>query len=259
MKAKIRYQTVVEPVPTLFVVLIVVGFVTLSGLAQAEEVEASDTAEDSGDVAADDKSEPSSSDAAAKKPSEKNEAKWKGRLRDHAKQGFVNILGGTGYFLAAPYDKDDPEKRCADDPENPGQGEPICSGRVGWHMDFLAGYGLKPGLELFAMFRLGIERQDAHGLINQPKTRQIGLGIKVYTPKDGFFKLGFGVAPLVDFSNRGGSVGIRNDLVIHVPIQALFDIFPWFGAYAQIAPNLSFISEFRIEFTGGIGVQGRFP
>ena len=189
----------------------------------------------------------------------KKDRRWGGRLRDHAKQGFVNVLVGTGYYLVAPYDKDNPDKMCERSADDPGKGEPLCSGRVGWHMDFLAGYGLKPGLELFMMFRLGLERPDSGGLINQPKTRQLGVGIKVYTPKGGFFKLGFGVAPLIDFSNRGGSVGVRPDFVIHVPIQALFDIFPWFGAYAQVAPNLSFIAEFKVEFTGGIGVQGRFP
>ena len=192
-------------------------------------------------------------------PKDSSGEKWGGRLRDHAKQGFFNLLVGTGYFLVAPYDKDDPEKRCANSDDTDGGGEPLCGGRVGWHFDMLAGYGLKPGFELFLMFRFGLERPDSGGLLNQPKTRQLGVGIKVYTPKDGFFKLGFGVAPLFDFSNRGGTVGVRNDLVIHVPIQALFDILPWFGAYAQVAPNLSFISEFRVEFTGGIGVQGRFP
>lgn len=186
-------------------------------------------------------------------------AQWGGRLRDHAKQGFFNLLVGTGYYLVAPYSKDDPDKRCADDKQDPSKGEPLCSGRVGWHLDMLAGYGLKAGLELFLMFRLGLERPDSKGLLNQPKTRQLGAGIKVYTPKDGFFKLGFGVAPLFDFSDRGGDVGVRQDFVIHVPVQAQFDIFPWFGAYAQIAPNISFIAEFKIEFTGGIGVQGRFP
>lgn len=202
---------------------------------------------------------PEKSEEADKNKGGQKGDKWGGRLRDHAKQGFVNVLAGTGYYLVAPYDKDDPDKMCAVDAEDPSKGEPICSGRAGWHMDFLAGYGLKPGFELFTMFRLGLERPDSNGLINQPKTRQLGIGIKVYTPKDGFFKLGFGIAPLIDFSDRGGDVGIRPDLVIHVPIQALFDIFPWFGAYAQIAPNLSFIAEFKLEFTGGIGLQGRFP
>ncbi len=184
--------------------------------------------------------------------------KWGGRLRDHAKQGFVNILAGTGYYLVVPYDKDNPNKMCARDEENTEEGRAYCSARVGWHLDFLGGYAFKPGFELFLMFRLGLERPDSNGLINQPKTRQLGLGVKVFTPKDGFFKLGIGIAPLVDFSDRGAA-GIRPDLVIHVPIQALFDIFPWFGAYAQIAPNFSFIAEFKVEFTGGIGVQGRFP
>ncbi len=194
----------------------------------------------------------------AKKPKQKG-GKWGGRLRDHAKQGFVNLLGGTGYFLVAPYDKNEPDKLCAPDPENPGRGKAVCSGRAGWHLDMLAGYGVKRGLELFLMFRLGLERPDSNGLVNQPKARQIGPGIKVYTPKDGFFKIGFGIAPLIDFSNRGEGVPRRVDLVIHVPIQAQFDIFPWFGAYVQVAPNFSFIQEFRLELTGGIGVQGRFP
>ena len=185
--------------------------------------------------------------------------KWGGRKRDHHKQGFVSIMPGTGYFLVAPYDKNALDKRCANSDDNPGDGEPLCSGRSGWHMDFQAGYGLRPGLELFLIFRLGLERPDNDGLLNQPKVRQFGAGVKIYSPSDGLFKIGFGGALLVDFSDRGSLAGIRNDLIIHVPVQAQFDIFPWFGPYAQIAPNISFISEFRLEFTGGIGVQGRFP
>jgi hypothetical protein len=185
--------------------------------------------------------------------------KWGGKKLDHAKQGFVSIMPGTGYFLVAPYDKDNLSKRCAESEDNPMEGEPVCSGRSGWHLDMLAGYGLKPGLELFVIFRLGLERPDSKGLLNQPKVRQLGVGVKIYSPSDGMFKIGFGVAPMVDFSNRGSLAGIRNDLIIHVPIQAQFDVFPWFGPYVQISPNISFISEFRLEFTGGIGVQGRFP
>lgn len=238
--------------------VIVLGPITAVGAGVDDESEAAETGAEEG-VADSGETESANSEKGDGDTPGRQGDKWGGRLRDHAKQGFVNILAGTGYYLVAPYDKDNPDKMCAVDAEDPTKGEPLCSGRVGWHMDFLAGYGLKPGFELFMMFRLGLERPDSGGLINQPKTRQLGIGIKVYTPKDGFFKLGFGVAPLFDFSDRGGSVGITNDFVIHVPIQALFDIFPWFGAYAQIAPNLSFISEFKVEFTGGIGLQGRFP
>ena len=202
-------------------------------------------------------------EAASHSPQKKDDTvdgeKWGGRKRDHGKQGFVSIMPGTGYFLVAPWDKDSPTKRCQDSADNPLEGEPLCSGRSGWHMDFLSGYGLKPGLELFVIFRLGFERPDNDGLKNQPKVRQLGGGVKVYKPSDGLFKIGFGAALLVDFSDRGPGVDTRNDLIIHVPIQAQFDILPWFGPFAQIAPNLSFISEFRLEFTGGIGVQGRFP
>ena len=186
--------------------------------------------------------------------------KWNGKKRDHSKQGFVSIMPGTGYFLVAPYDKDPLNKRCKnseDDPVN--EGEPVCSGRSGWHLDMLGGYGLKPGLELLLMFRLGLERPDSDGLLNQPKARQLGAGIKVYNPKDGLFKIGFGAVLLVDFSDHGARAGRRNDLIVHVPIQAQFDLMPWLGPYIQIAPNISFISEFRLEFTGGIGIQARFP
>jgi hypothetical protein len=209
------------------------------------------------DKAGDDKAGDDASPPTDDTPGAEGE-KWGGRKRDHGKQGFVNLLVGTGYFLVAPYSKDDENKRCADDPDNPGRGEPLCSGRSGWHLDMLAGYGLKPGFELFAIFRLGLEQPSGDGLKHQPKVRQVGAGLKIYTPKDGLFKLAFGVAPLFDFSNRG-DIGVRPDFVIHVPIAAHFDILPWFAAYAQVSPNLSFIAEFRLEFTGGIGVQGRFP
>jgi hypothetical protein len=178
--------------------------------------------------------------------------------RDHAKQGFVNVLAGTGWFLVAPYDKNDKDKMCEESDDDPNQGEPVCTGRSGWHLDMLGGYGIFPGFEVFAIFRLGLEQPSSGGLINQPKTRQIGAGVKVYTPSDGLFKIGFGIAPLFDFSDHGGA-DVGYDFVVHVPIQAHFDFVRWFGAYLQISPNISFISEFRLEFTGGLGVQGRFP
>lgn len=196
----------------------------------------------------------------AKKQSEEAAPKdqsHKKYLRDHAKQGFVNVLFGTGWFLVAPYDKDDPQKRCETTPGTNGrEGEPICTGRSGFHFDILGGYGIIPGLEVFLMLRLGVERPSGD---NMPLSRYIGAGIKIYSPKDGLFKIGFGIAPLFDFSSRPAGADIGYDFVIHVPIQAHFDIVRWFGAYAQLAPNISFISEFRLEFTGGIGVQGRFP
>lgn len=178
------------------------------------------------------------------------------KARDHFFQGFANVLIGTGWFMVAPYDKNDPDKMCAETPGTNGEeGEPVCTGRSGFHIDMLGGFGLLPGFEVFAIFRLGLETPAGE---NQPKVRQIGAGIKVYSPKDGLFKIGFGVAPLFDFSDRGGA-DIGYDFVIHVPIQAQFDFNPWVGAYVQVSPNISFVSEFRLEFTGGIGVQGRFP
>ncbi len=178
------------------------------------------------------------------------------RTRDHANQGFVNLLLGTGWYMVAPYDKDDPEKMCAvKEGEGDEEGEPFCTGRSGVHLDFLAGYGVRPGLELFAIFRLGLERSGGR---NAPLTRQLGAGLRVYTPSDGLFKMSIGLAPLFDFSDRK-SDALGKDLVFHVPIGAQFDFLPWLGAYAQVAPNVSFFSEFRFDITMGAGVQGRFP
>ena len=78
-----------------------------------------------------------------------------------------------------------------------------------------------------------------------------------YSPSDGLFKIAFGVAPLFDFTAR--ETDTKYDFLIHVPIAAHFDFVPWFGAYIQAAPNISFISEFKLDVTFGLGVQGRFP
>ncbi len=265
MKVKTVRTTLLEIAAGLW---LLTGSVGASADETAPEDETSPTADAEGEspevegeeAFPDDADEPADGEDAAKKDeaTPEGEEKWGGRKRDHKRQGFMSILGGTGYFMVAPYDKDDPDKRCADDKEEPEQGEPLCSGRSGWHLDMLAGYGLKPGFELFAIFRLGLEQPSGNGLRNQPKVRQVGAGIKIYTPKEGLFKLAFGVAPLFDFSNRG-DIDLRPDFVIHVPIAAHFDIYPWFAAFAQVSPNISFISEFRLEFTGGIGLQGRFP
>jgi len=195
---------------------------------------------------------------------EESEEESEERTRDHAMQGFVNLLVGTGFFLVAPYGdgKDDEDKMCKlkeDGSEGETEGEPVCTGRSGFHLDMLGGFGVLPGFEIFAIFRLGLEQPTGDGLLNQPKIRQIGAGVKIYSPKDGLFKIGIGVAPLFDFSSHGGGADIGYDFIIHVPIQAQFDFVPWFGAYLQVSPNISFVSEFRLEFTGGIGVQGRFP
>jgi hypothetical protein len=198
-----------------------------------------------------------------KKRKEEEEAseEEKEHPRDHAKQGFVSLMGGIGWFMVAPYDKDVPEKMCKKAENNTDtnpEGEAVCMGRSGWHMDMLGGYGVIPGLDIFAIFRLGFETPSAEGMTNQPLVRQVGVGLKVHSPAEGLFKIGFGVAPLFDFSDHGGA-DIGYDFIIHVPIQVHFDIVQWFGAFLQVSPNISFVSEFRLEFTGGIGIEGRFP
>jgi hypothetical protein len=209
--------------------------------------------------------EPSAGENSESKPGESEEQddsekeEKEERKKDHAKQGFVSVLAGTGWFMVAPYDKDSDGTMCGYVTDNGDTvGEPVCTGQSAWHLDMLAGYGVIPGLEVFAIFRLGLA-QPKNPTENQPLPRQIGAGIKVYTPKDGLFKIGFGVAPLFDFSDYGSGADLGYDFVIHVPIQAQFDFIPWFGAYLQVSPNISFISSFRLEFTGGLGVQARFP
>lgn len=173
--------------------------------------------------------------------------------RDHKFQGVVNITTGTGWYMVAPYDKNDPGKACGVD-EN-GEGEPVCTGRSTWYLDFLGGFGVRPGMELVLMYRQGVE---SAGLGN-PQTRRFGAGVKFYKPADTFFKIGFGIIPLFDFSKRQTGSDEKGDFVIHIPILAQFDIIRWFGAYAQVAPNISFVSEFRFDINFGFGVQARFP
>ncbi len=185
--------------------------------------------------------------------------KWDGRKRDHHMQGSVNVLFGTGWYLVAPYDKNDPDKACelkpSDSPDavDGKEGEPVCSGRSGMHLEFSGGFGVLDGLEVIAIFRLGVE-QPERGL---SMTRLIGPGIKVYSPSDGLFKISFGAAALFDFSER--RIEDAYDFVITVPIAAHFDFIPWLGAYIQAAPNISFITQFKLDITGGVGIQGRFP
>jgi hypothetical protein len=194
--------------------------------------------------------------APAPKPEDKAEGQAKERPRDHAMQGFVNAYAGTGWYMVAPYDKNDEDKACSKlKPDDSGDlaGDPVCTGRSGFTLDILGGYGVLPGFEVFLMFRQGLESPQ----LARPRVEQIGAGVKIYSPSDGLFKVGFGVAPLFDFSGR--KVDLGYDFVIHVPIEAQFDFVPWFGAYLQVAPNISFITEFRLDITGGLGVQGRFP
>jgi hypothetical protein len=178
--------------------------------------------------------------------------------RDHDEQGFVNLLFGTGFYLVAPKDKNDPERQCGISDEDNG-GEALCVGRSAMHLEFLGGYGVLPRFEVFAIFRLGVE-PAAPGRVSQ---RQLGAGVKVYSPRDGLFKIGIGIAPLFDFSKHadidGHGADLGYDFIIHVPIDFQFDIVRWVGVYAQLAPNVSFITEFRFDIALGLGVQGRFP
>jgi hypothetical protein len=194
-------------------------------------------------------------DAAADRPRDDMEDRMK---RDHAQQGFVNVLFGTGFYLVAPKDKNDPERQCGISDED-GGGEALCVGRSAMHLEFLGGYGVLPRFEVFAIFRLGVEPPEP-GRVSQ---RQLGAGVKVYSPKDGLFKIGIGIAPLFDFSKHvdidGHEADLGYDFIIHVPIDFQFDIVRWVGVYAQIAPNISFITEFRFDIAIGVGVQGRFP
>jgi hypothetical protein len=178
-----------------------------------------------------------------------------GHDRDHYFQGFVNVTFGTGFFMVAPYNKNDENEACSELEDNNGEleGDPVCTGRSTMHFDILGGFAPLEGFEVFVMTRLGLEGATRA----RDQSRWIGAGIKKYTPEAGLFKIGFGVAPLFAFS--GTNVDVSYDFVIHVPIQFQFDFVEWFGAYLQLAPNISFVTEFRLDISGGIGVQGRFP
>ncbi|MBN2719333.1 MAG: hypothetical protein JXX14_26015 [Deltaproteobacteria bacterium] len=173
--------------------------------------------------------------------------------RDHKFQGVVNITTGTGWYMVAPYDKNDPHKACGYNEDD--ESEPVCTGRSSWYMDFLGGFGVRPGLELVLMFRQGVEGAE----LGSPQTRRFGGGFKIYKPSDTLVKMGFGIIPLFDFSERHPQSDAANDFVIHIPILLQVDVVRWLGVYAQVAPNMSFISEFRFDINFGIGIQGRFP
>lgn len=210
-----------------------------------------------GDIDDEGKDDPPGEEVEEGEGAPQGEDEKKERKRDHRYQGFVNLLFGIGWHMVAPYDKNDPDKACGweeDDPAS-GEGEPVCSGRSPMHLDILGGFGVTEGLEVFAMFRTSLPDPGVSEYLPE-QTRYIGAGIKTYSPSDGLFKISFGVAPLFDFSQRKSD---GKDFVIHVPIAAHFDFIPWLGAYAQVAPNISFISEFKLDISLGIGVQGRFP
>lgn len=181
------------------------------------------------------------------------DAKGNKAQRDHKFQGVVNITTGSGWYMVAPYDKNDEKKLCGYNDDN--EPEPLCTGRSSWYLDFLGGFGVRPGLELVVMYRQGVE---SAGLGN-PQTRRFGGGVKFYKPADSLVKMGFGIIPLFDFSERPDGQESRGDFVIHIPILLQVDIIRWFGAYGQIAPNISFVSEFRFDINFGIGIQARFP
>lgn len=174
--------------------------------------------------------------------------------RDHKFQAVVNLTTGTGWYMVAPYEKDDPARACSE-PDDSGDRDPVCSGRSSWYMDFLAGFGVRPGLELLFMYRQGVESPS----FGSPQTRRIGGGFKIYKPSGSLIKMGFGVIPLFDFSDRREGASENGDFVIHIPILLQVDIIRWLGVYGQVAPNISFVSEFRFDINFGIGVQGRFP
>jgi hypothetical protein len=176
--------------------------------------------------------------------------------RDHYFQGFVNLTFGTGWFLVAPYNKNEPDEACSElKPNSQGEmvGDAVCQGRSTLHLDILGGFAPLSGFEVFIMTRQGLESPTRA----RDQSRWIGAGIKKYTPGEGLFKIGIGVAPLFAFS--GTDVDVSYDFVLHVPIVFHFDFVKWFGAYLQLAPNISFATEFRLDISGGIGVQGRFP
>jgi len=206
----------------------------------------------SGGTAAEEEAQP-----AAEQPVEEGAAgEEETHDRDHYFQGFVNLTFGTGWYLVAPYDKNDEEKACSaveyDENGDP-DADPVCFGRSTMHLDILGGFAPLSGFEVFVMTRLGLESPTRA----RDQSRWIGAGVKKYTPEEGLFKIGIGIAPLFAFS--GTNVDLSYDFVIHVPIAFHFDFVKWVGAYLQVAPNISFVSEFRLDISAGIGVQGRFP
>ena len=172
-------------------------------------------------------------------------------IRDHHRQGNINLLFGAGWYFAAPYDKNDPAKACGYDKR--GESQAVCSAASALHLDILGGYGLTPGIELLVLYRQGLQSAE----LGRPLLRLLGAGVRFYVPAASLFKMGVGVVPMVDLSKRLHSDA--RDFLLHIPISAQWDFVRWFGLYLQVAPNFSFVSEFRFDLTYGLGVQGRFP
>lgn len=239
---------------------IIAALLALPAAAQAQE--GSEPAEQSDEefLSGGEAAEPEQEEAG--EPDDEGQEDEETHDRDHYFQGFVNVTFGTGWYLVAPYDKNDPKKACSEveyDENGDPDGDPVCFGRSTMHLDILGGFAPLSGFEVFLMVRLGLEAPDKA----RNQSRWIGAGVKKYTPEEGLFKIGIGIAPLFDFSETKGAESAKEaigyDFVIHVPIQFQFDFVKWVGAYLQVAPNISFVSEFRLDISGGIGVQGRFP
>ena len=193
-----------------------------------------------GDVDDEVEDDPSGEEVEEGEGTPQEEGEEEERKRDHRHQGFANVLFGIGWYMVAPYDKNVPEKACGwgEGGAAAGEGEPVCSGRSPMHLDILAGFGVKDGLEVFAMFRTSLPDPGVSDFLPE-QTRYIGAGIKTYSPSDGLFKISFGVAPLFDFSKRDSDA---KDFVIHVPIAGTLRFHPVArGLRASLSQHILYI------------------
>lgn len=214
----------------------------------------------------------------------------------HHKTGQISVAGGWGFNMVVPYQDD---VFCGefstDDGDEDGR-KSICTAANPWFLDFSAGYGAHPRLDVIFNFRLNLQSRDfeckdaddpetCKGLYVTKLGYMLGPGIRAWISKpEKLFKVGAAVDLLYaheDFSGyrararcTGPADGCRfqedektdkeqdvgdHDFNLRLGPLFQFDVHHNVGIFLQPYARMSFVRWFEFSFDINLGLQARFP
>lgn len=179
----------------------------------------------------------------------------------HKGQLGLSLRAGLGIRAIVTYDN---SHYCgATDSSTTTGNAPVCSGRAPFSLDFEAGYGVAPRVDLIAELRLGLESDfgSSIGATNGPRMLHLAPGARFFfddSKRSKLFTTAQLVVDLAGYDDAGG-MGRGNDYGVRNLSGLWFDLSPAYGVYAYIGETATFARWLKFELEAGIGVQGRYP
>lgn len=164
---------------------------------------------------------------------------------DHEFQVGLRFGAGVPFLFALRY---------GTGPQCDREGDQFCVLVGSGIMDLDLSFGVTPDLEITLMGRygmVGVEPTANNNIV-------LGLGIRSYVSPESVFKGFFGVRAILDLTPAGSisnwsdvDAGVRGEAGIQV------DFVRYFGLYAQIGVNITFVRALAIapDVTGGLSLR----